>query len=55
MNTKYKETWCDLLLNKIEEIAEEKYPHVPYWIDTGSRLNVAIAMLEQFKRDIKRK
>ena len=50
----YKQAWCDMLLEAIEKIADEKYSDVPYWIDTGSRLNVALAMLEQFKRDIKR-
>ena len=37
-----------------EEIAKEKYPDIPYWCDTGSRWNVCMAMLEQFKKDIKR-
>ena len=50
----YKQVWCDMLLEAIEKIADEKYPDVPYWVDTGSRLNVALAMLEQFKTDIKR-
>ena len=50
----YKETWCDSLLDKIEEIAMEKYPDVPYWCDTGSRWNSAMAMLETFKRDLPR-
>ena len=50
----YKQAWCDMLLEAIEKIADEKYSDVPYWIDTGSRLNVALAMLEQFKTDIKR-
>lgn len=43
-----------MLLEAIEKIADEKYSDVPYWVDTGSRLNVALAMLEQFKTDIKR-
>lgn len=50
----YKQKWCDMLLEAIEKIADEKYSDVPYWIDTGSKLNIALAMLEQFKRDIKR-
>lgn len=50
----YKQVWCDMLLEAIEKIADEKYSDVPYWVDTGSRLNVALAMLEQFKTDIKR-
>ena len=49
----YKKVWCDMLLNKIEEIAEEKYPNIEYWIDTGSRLNCALEMLETFKKDLK--
>jgi len=52
MNDMYK-TWAFLLLNKIEEIAKEKYPDVAYWCDTGSRVNVALAMLEQFRKDLK--
>lgn len=50
----YKKVWCDMLLNKIEEIAEEKYPNIEYWIDTGSRLNCALEMLETFKKDLKK-
>lgn len=49
----YKKVWCDMLLNKIEEIAEEKYPNIEYWIDTGSRLNCALEMLETFRKDLK--
>lgn len=51
----YKKVWCDMLLNKIEEIAQEKYPDVEYWIDTGSRLNCALEMLDTFKRNLKQK
>lgn len=46
--------WGKSIMDKIEEIAKEKYPDVPYWCDTGSRWNVCMAMLEQFKRDIRR-
>ena len=42
-----------LILEKIEQIAKEKYPDVPYWIDTGNRSQVAYAMLETFERDLK--
>ena len=49
----YKVYWCDELLTKIEEIAKEKYPNTSYWADTGSRLNVALAILEQFRMDLK--
>jgi hypothetical protein len=51
----YKKVWCDMLLNKIEEIAKEKYPNTEYWIDTGSRLNCALEMLDTFKRSLKTK
>lgn len=50
---KYKEYWCDELLNEIESIAHEKYPKIKVWIDTGSRLNVALAILEQVRKDLR--
>ena len=45
--------WCESLMDKIEEIAEEKYPNIPYWIDTGSRWNTCMAMLDTFQKDLK--
>ena len=48
-----KAVWCDELLKAIDEIKEEKYPNVDVWIDTGSKLNEALAVLEQVKRDLK--
>lgn len=45
--------WCEPLMDKIEEIAKEKYPNTPYWIDTGSRWNVCRAMLDRFEQDLK--
>lgn len=40
------------LMDKIQEIVEEKYPGVDYWIDTGSRVQACMAMLEQFRKDL---
>ena len=45
--------WCEPLMDKIEEIAKEKYPNMPYWIDTGSRWNVCMTMLDRFEQDLK--
>ncbi|MBQ3421646.1 MAG: hypothetical protein IJH34_08235 [Romboutsia sp.] len=45
--------WCTDIMDKIEEIAKEKYPNIKIWIDTGSRYNVAMAILEQIRRDLK--
>ena len=30
------EKWAKDLMDEIESIAEEKYPDVPYWLDTGN-------------------
>lgn len=49
----FKKTWCDELLAKIEAIADEKYPNKEYWVDTGSRVDVALAMLETMRKDLK--
>lgn len=49
----YYEAWANDLMDKIQEIVEEKYPGVDYWIDTGSRVQACIAMLEQFRKDLK--
>jgi len=46
------EKWANDLMDKIQEIVEEKYPGVDYWIDTGSRVQACIAMLEQFRKDL---
>ena len=43
----------ELLLEKIEQIAKDKYPDVDYWIDTGSRIDCAYAMLKTFESDLK--
>ena len=48
----FYEKWANDLMDKIQEIVEEKYPGVDYWIDTGSRVQACIAMLEQFKKDL---
>ena len=44
--------WCNSVMDKIEEIAKEKYSNI-VWVDTGSRWNVCMAILEQFKQDLK--
>lgn len=48
-----KAAWCDELLKVVDEIKESKYPDVKIWIDTGSKLNEALAVLEQVKKDLK--
>lgn len=45
--------WCIDFMNKIEEIAHKKYPNTKVWVDTGSRWNVIMTMLEQFEEDLK--
>lgn len=47
--------WANSLLEKIENIAERQYPDMPYWIDTGSRLDAAMAMLNRFDEDLSKK
>lgn len=46
------EEWAHDLMDMIEEIAEERYPNVPYWLDTGNRYQCCIEMLEQFRKDL---
>lgn len=46
------EKWANDLMDKIQEIVEERYPGVDYWIDTGSRVQACMAMLEQFRKDL---
>ena len=43
----------DVLLEKIEQIAKDKYPDVEYWTDTGNRIDCAYAMLRTFENDLK--
>lgn len=46
--------WCETIMDKIEYIAKLKYPETKVWIDTGSRWNACMAMLEQFRKDIRK-
>lgn len=45
--------WCDELIKEIDKIAKDKYPNVDVWIDTGSKLNECLAILEQVYKDLK--
>lgn len=47
----YKE-WANDLMDVIEEIAQEKYPNVPYWLDTGNRYQCCMEMLAHFRKDL---
>ena len=47
----YKE-WANDLMDVIEEIAQEKYPDVPYWLDTGNRYQCCMEMLAHFRKDL---
>ena len=46
------EKWAKDLMDEIEKIAEEKYPDVPYWLDTGNRYQCCMEMLEHFRKDL---
>jgi hypothetical protein len=46
------ETWANDLMDVIEEIAQERYPNVPYWLDTGNRYQCCMEMLEHFRNDL---
>lgn len=46
-----KAQWCDELLKEIDEIKKVKYPNL--YIDTGSKLNEALLVLENIKKDLK--
>jgi hypothetical protein len=46
------ETWANDLMAVIEEIAQEKYPNIPYWLDTGNRYQCCMEMLAHFRKDL---
>lgn len=46
------EKWANDLMDLIEEIAQEKYPDVPYWLDTGNRYQCCMEMLAHFRKDL---
>ena len=46
------EKWAKDLMDEIEKIAEEKYPDVPYWLDTGNRYQCCMEMLAHFRKDL---
>ena len=45
--------WCDKLVRAIDKIAKDKYPNTKIWIDTGSKLNECLAILDQVYKDLK--
>lgn len=49
---KDNEKWANDLMDVIEEIAQEKYPNVPYWLDTGNRYQCCMEMLAHFRKDL---
>lgn len=46
-----KAQWCDELLKEINNIKETNYPDL--YIDTGSKLNESLLVLENVKKDLK--
>ena len=48
-----KAVWCDELLKAIDDIKENNYPDIDTWIETGSKLNEALAILQKVKEDLK--
>ena len=46
------EKWANDLMDVIEEIAKEKYPNIPYWLDTGNRYQYCMEMLAHFRKDL---
>lgn len=46
------EKWANDLMDVIEEIAEERYPNIPYWLDTGNRYQCCMEMLAHFRKDL---
>lgn len=52
-NVGMKAYWCDELIKAIDKIAKNKYPKVKVWVDTGSKLNECIAILDQISKDLK--
>ena len=49
---KNNEKWANDLMDVIEEIAQEKYPDIPYWLDTGNRYQCCMEMLDHFRKDL---
>lgn len=43
---------CKELIEEINKKAKELYPNIPYWIDTGSNVDVAFVQLEEMKQEI---
>lgn len=52
-NVGMKAYWCDELIKAIDKIAKNKYPKVKVWVDTGSKLNECLAILDQISKDLK--
>lgn len=46
------EKWANDLMDVIEEIAQERYPNIPYWLDTGNRYQCCMEMLAHFRKDL---
>ena len=44
-----KAQWCDKLLKEIDAIRKVKYPNLH--LDTGSKLNEALLVLQYIKKD----
>ena len=52
-NVGQKAYWCDELISAIDKLARNKYPETKIWVDTGSKLNECLAILEQVYKDLK--
>lgn len=46
---------CIELIKEIDKIANELYPKVPYWIDSGSNADVAFIQINEMAREIKKR
>ena len=52
---KSKAQWYDILIQKIDSLTDTLYPNIPYWIDVGRSIDVALVQVQTMADEIKRR
>ena len=52
---KFKAQWYDILIQKIDSLTDTLYPDIPYWIDVGRSIDVALVQVQTMADEIKRR
>ena len=52
---KSKAQWYDILIQKIDSLTNTLYPNIPYWIDVGRSIDVALVQVQTMVDKIKRR